>query len=292
LIALDPLSGRRLWRRAGMLTPDLASGDDRILVLLNRHARRLDFVRPVDGKQVAQRVSDKLASELRWLEGRDGVTQGAESQAVRLSRCDLMSGRAIWSRTFPPGTQFVRLDDRLYAGVGPDGALDVLSASDGSSRVVEQLPKGKRYSQVYAIRDERRFFIAFSGPFDDQENFRANTMRDDSRSPLVNGLICALDRESGKMLWNRRFEDGIFSLDQSRVAPMLVFSYRRGTPGDEGGFARPTLHCIDKRTGGDVYFDRFDSQQSYLPIFPEANLDRREVLLRLPDSEVRFRFPR
>jgi hypothetical protein len=98
------------------------------------------------------------------------------------------------------------------------------------------------------------------------------------------------------MLWSRPFLDGAFAFDQSRVAPILVFAYRqyRRSPADddENGMAWPILHCIDKRTGRDVFKDRFGSAQPVAGTFVETELGRHEVIVRWPDSSIRFRYSR
>jgi hypothetical protein len=98
------------------------------------------------------------------------------------------------------------------------------------------------------------------------------------------------------LLWERPFLDAVFNLDQSRVAPMLVFSYRRfrraGGDDDDNGMPSPILHCIDKRTGRDVFKGRFGTSQPISRNLAETELGRREVIIRWPDSSIRFRYSR
>jgi len=178
------------------------------------------------------------------------------------------------------------------AAIEPNGLLHVLAVATGAEIAADRVAGAERCLQIHFTGDERRFYIAFSRPFDNPENFRANAQRDDPRNPLVNGVLCAFDRLSGRMLWNRRFEDGVFAIDQSRVAPLLAFSYRHVQTDEETHVAWPMLHCIDKRTGRDVYFDRFTATQQLLRVFVETDLSRRQVMLRFPEAAIRFQYPR
>lgn len=293
LVAIDPLSGRLLWRRTDVPAADLTAGDDSLILLVDRRSKRLQFLRALDGKTVAERTI-ATASDFRWLEGLDALTQASQSHRVQLSRINLLNGQAKWVQSFPADTQFVRLDARRYVAAEAGGTFHVLDAERGTVMATSHLPQVKHCVQVHVTGDERRFYLAFSGTFADARNFRANGQRDESRNPLVSGALCAVDRRSGRTLWNRSFLDGVFSLDQSRVAPMLVFSYRQyrraGADDDDNEAAWPILHCIDKRTGRDVFKERFGSGQPAARTFAEVELGRHEVIVRCPDGSMRFRY--
>src|SRR5262249_40539456 len=120
---------------------------------------------------------------------------------------------------------------------------------------------------------------------------RVNGRGDDSRSPLVNGTLCAFDRASSHLLWSRRFDDGVFQLDQSRVAPALVFAYRRADKSDdEGGIPWPYLHAIDKRTGRDLHFARLSNLQGAFHPWPETDTGRHEFQVRVPEAVIHFQY--
>jgi outer membrane protein assembly factor BamB len=293
LIALDPVSGRLLWRRTDVSAADLCAGDESSVLLLDRRSKRLQFLRALDGKTLMDRTA-ATASDFRWLEGLDAITNVVQAGRTRVSRIKLFNDQEIWTQSYPAETQLVRLDGRKYATVESDGTLHVLDADRGTTISSFRVAGAERCLQVHVTSDENRFYLAFSRTFTDARNFRANSQRDESRNPLVNGVLCAVDRRSGRMLWSRPFADGVFALDQSRVAPMLVFSYRQfrqGAKDDDGiGLAWPILHCIDKRTGHDVFNERFASAQPITRTFAETELGRHEIILRWPDSSMRFRY--
>jgi PQQ-like domain len=295
LVALDPLTGRLLWRRTDIPSADLWSGNESTILLLDRRSKRLQLLRALDGKTLVDR-SAPSASDYRWLDGLDAVTQVVGPQQLELMRIDLQSDKPRWTQTFPADTQFVRMDARRYLAAETNGAYHVLDAEAGAVLASGHVEEVKRCLQVYVVGDEKRFYVAFSGIFAETRNFRANGQRDELRNPLVSGALCALDRGSGKMLWSRPYLDGAFALDQSRVAPMLVFAYqqsRHATADDEeNGVTRPILHCIDKRTGRDIFKDRFGTSQPVSRSFAETELGRREVIVRWSDASIRFRYPR
>ena len=181
----------------------------------------------------------------------------------------------------------MQLDGRRYAVAEPDGACHLISATTGDRVTTENIPGVEHCLQVYTTSDERRFYVAFSKPFADSENFRANGQRDDARNPLVNGIICAFDRQSDKLLWSRRLDDGVFELDQSRVAPALVFSYRHIDKGDDE-VPWPYLHAIDKRTGSDLILAKLNSSATHP--WSEVDTTRREVQVRVPEATVHIQY--
>jgi len=295
LIALDPLTGRRLWRRTDVPTADMTSGDDSRILLLDRRSKRLQALRALDGKTLAEETV-ATASNFRWLEGMDAVTQIPQSNRLQFARISLLNGEAIWTRSFPAETQFVRMDGHRFLAAESEGTFHVVDADRGSIVATNRISQVKHCVQVHVTNDESRFYVAFSGTLAEARNFRANGQRDDSRNPSVSGALCAIDRRSGQMLWCRPFLDGAFGLDQSRAAPILVFAYRQlrrpATDDDENGMGWPILHCMDKRTGRDVFKDRFGSVQPVARAFAETELGRHEVIVRWPDSSIRFRYAR
>jgi hypothetical protein len=250
-------------------------------------------LRALDGKTVVDEPAEETLANLKWLEGRHGVTQSTEGAQTVLARTDLATRKVIWKRSFAVGIQSLRLDARRIAVVDSAGTLAVVAASSGQTLASHRIAGAENSLQVYATSDERRSYLAFSHPFSDPDNFRANGGREDPRNPLVNGVLCALDRATHQLLWTRPLHDGSFAIDQSRVAPFLVLSYRHGVPDEaESAGVWPYLHCIDKRTGRDVCFERLTAAQAASRIFPEVNLNRREVVIRLPEGGIRFRYRR
>ncbi len=213
---------------------------------------------------------------------------------MRLCRIDLQNDQPKWSISFPAETQFVRLDGRRYLAGESDGTFHIVDAARGAVLSKDRLPQVKHCVQIHVASDENRFYLAFSSTLADMRNFRANGQRDQSRNPMVSGALCAVDRRTAQTLWSRSFTDGAFALDQSRAAPLLIFSYRQFRRGaaddDENGMGWPILHCIDKRTGKDVFKERFGSLQPILRPFAEAELGRHEVIVRCPDASIRFRY--
>ncbi len=291
LTAYDPLSGRMLWRRTDAAAADSGSGDESLVVLLDRRTKRVEFLRTLDGKQVAERHLAAKSSDLKWLEGRDALIQSVDPHGMRATRIDLLANEIKWTRLFATASLLVRLDSRRYAVAEPDGACHLINAANGELVTTEKIPGIEHCLQLYATSDERHFYVAFSKPFADSENFRVNSRGDDSRNPLVNGMLCAFDRSSGRLLWSRRFDDGVFELDQSRVAPALVFSYRRADKGDdEGGLPWPYLHAIDKRTGRDVHMARLSNVQPASHPWAETDTARREIQVRVPEAVVHLQY--
>jgi outer membrane protein assembly factor BamB len=287
LTAYDPLTGRLLWRRTDASPVDSGSGDESLVVLLDRRAKRVEFLRTLDGKRIAERQLAAKSSEVRWLEGRDALIQSVDPRGMRVTRMDLLANEIKWTQVFAAASHLVQLDGRRYAVAEPDGACHLISATTGDRVTTENIPGVEHCLQVYTTSDERRFYVAFSKPFADSENFRANGQRDDARNPLVNGIICAFDRQSDKLLWSRRLDDGVFELDQSRVAPALVFSYRHIDKGDDD-VPWPYLHAIDKRTGRDLILAKLNSSATHP--WSEVDTTRREVQVRVPEATVHIQY--
>ncbi len=201
-----------------------------------------------------------------------------------------------WTASFPAETQFIRLDGHRYAAVEANGAFHILDADGAAIVASDRVPTVKHCVQVYATGDQSRFYMAFSGIFADVRNFRANGQRDESRNPLVSGALCAVDRSHGPNSLEpplpRRnvFARSIPGGSNSGVFVSAIQADRADD--EESGTAWPILHCIDKRTGRDVFKERFGSVQPVTRNFAETELGRREVIVRWPDSSIRFRYSR
>ncbi|HEV3303759.1 MAG TPA: PQQ-binding-like beta-propeller repeat protein, partial [Planctomycetaceae bacterium] len=191
LTAYDPLTGRVLWRRTDVSPADAGSGDESLVVLLDRRGKRVEFLRTLDGKQIAERRLAAKSSELKWLEGRDALIQSVDPGGMRATRIDLLANEIKWTRLFATASHHVRLDGGRYAVAEPDGTCHLLNAMTGVPVTSEKIAGTEHCLQLYATGDERRYYIAFSKPFADAENVRPNGQRDDSRNPLVNGMISA-----------------------------------------------------------------------------------------------------
>ena len=88
LTAYDPLTGRLLWRRTDASPVDSGSGDESLVVLLDRRAKRVEFLRTLDGKRIAERQLAAKSSEVRWLEGRDALIQSVDPRGMRVTRME------------------------------------------------------------------------------------------------------------------------------------------------------------------------------------------------------------
>ena len=171
----------------------------------------------------------------------------------------------------------------------------MLDADGGTVIASERLLQVKHCLQVHATGDESRFYVAFSDTFADARNFRANGQRDQSRNPLVSGACARWIAVTGKRFGPARFSTPCLrSINRGwpRFWSFRTVNLDTARRRRENGLAWPILHCIDKRTGRDVFKERFGSVQPMTRSFAEAELGRREVIVRWPDASVRFRYSR
>ncbi len=68
------------------------------MVLLDRRAKRVEFLRTLDGKRIAERHLAAKSSELKWLEGREALIQILAINGLASQRHGLLPNVTLCNR--------------------------------------------------------------------------------------------------------------------------------------------------------------------------------------------------
>jgi hypothetical protein len=145
---------------------------------------------------------------------------------------------------------------------------------------------------VDCVVDQHYLFVSLSGAIDDPALLRSTRaaglhLNDGYRRRLVNGVLCAFDRRTSALLWQRPFENVVLPLDQVMDVPILFCNESRAPAGEQSnGAFEGRIRCFDKRTGELLYDWTIGVPNVYFAV--ERNLDGLWVELRLPGQIVRF----
>lgn len=289
LVALDPLTGGRLWQRYDVPDDALCAGDNEFVLLIEPEPRQIHVLRTVDGKTVATRPFDEWElGQLLTHSGRFVLVERTQRDGYSLTWVDLVAGTTNWSRGFAAGTIPFHVDSHYFGVLEPDGSMQILSLESGETLNCARLERLERLTGLFAVMDAHRLFVALSGPFQEASNQRANQQRLDFRRAAVNGPLYGFDRQTGAMLWKTRLTDAFFTLDQPKQPPLLIIDDVHPTGEQADGGRLSAIRCLDKRTGEQVY--RFESASAHgePSYFLETDIDGEWVELQTPTRAVRF----
>lgn len=287
LIAVDPLSGAKLWERFDLPEGTVCTGDEEFVLLFQPGSRSLEVLRSIDGATVQTGTLPGPPAGVVLCRGRDAIVQESRDARFHLARVDLISGATRWALSFPIGSQPVPVDQESLLVVQPDGTLQLLSIREGGVVAEHRINMPLRLERVETVIDERRIYIAVSGPVLSQRALQVNQIHGGFRNPLIDGTLLAIDRYTGEKLWSTRLENESFPLDQPKVAPFLVLHYRTPDPEAlQSDTAISVVRCLDKRTGEIVLDYRGGIGDIYTTVLPD--FEQEWIDLQLPRQTIRF----
>jgi hypothetical protein len=279
LVALDPLTGRTLWQRPELSPRGLLSADDRHLFAVElskeisptaTHAFRLS-----DGMKVSVKdCTDRLSRRGTLVAGRVLWSEAAPGKEVTLGAYDVLTGKDVWTRSYPAGCRVLESHSPGYLGVlDPESRVSIVAADSGAelaNTVVRDVEFERQESvalrfdkltSAYLLADTHRFYVICNEP-NHPEVVRVKPNIEGgirARSLPVNGFVFAIDRESKARVWIKAEKNQMLLLDHFAEMPLLLLSSRydrqwRQSDRDTVAYVRAT----DKKSGrllwDDAYF--------------------------------------
>lgn len=289
LVCVETATGQRLWERWDLPTGITVSGDDETVLLHNPTTNELELLHALDGKPLGTVAAPTPKSVLRQ-SGRHALME-SRAESYQLRRVDLTSGAPVWERAFPNGSRSFAMDSETVGVVQPDGALQIIDEPTGKTRVTTRVRLPKQLTRIVCAADERWWYVAFSDEVRDEPRLKALQFQGGYRTPLVNGVLHALDRETGEVLWQRPLENEPFAMDVSKMAPILVRVFRPVNPARRDS-TNPLDHlechvrCFDKRTGEEIL--RRDELVPHLYHALECDAEQGRVVVKLERLTIRL----
>ena len=174
-----------------------------------------------------------------------------------------------------------------------DGTVTVISVHDGKPIVRyqgEPIPKGIR--QMWVMASESDYLVILSGATKSQNGVHFSSPMP-WRCPLVTGYLLSLDRQSGKLRWQKPATVAGYAipLDQPPQSPVLLMM--RQTRGANQLRAsntsnRPSIMCLDRRYGSPLIRDEVVSKATTYQVF--ADTAKHLVDVRMTNRRWTFTF--
>ncbi|MGE3314918.1 MAG: PQQ-binding-like beta-propeller repeat protein [Planctomycetaceae bacterium] len=293
-IAIDPLTGSELWRRAIISRDAMITGDDENIFVLSTRNRPVTVLRAVDGMRIGSRDGIPAGCDLLQLSEGKALVETREKRRS-LKQIELLTGRTLWERSLAESAIPFAMEGYLTGLIESDGRVTFIRTETGLESGTMLVTVPNRLAAVHVGSDDRRFYLAFSEPVVPPVGQRWNADRLELRSPTVDGTLVAVDRQTLQRLWARPLRYASFLLDVPPEVPFLVLSSRRyrAVEGDENrSFPELLTTCLDKQTGREIVVN----QQSSLSRggFPtiETRPDDKVIEIGLPSKTLRLQYPR
>ncbi len=300
LEALDPLTGKTLWRRSDVSRHTSLFADDEYVYVVETNADGAQngsrVLRATDGVTVKDvKPFGELYQKRVGMSGRRLLVADTGPAGVTLRLYDVLTGKDTWTKTFPPRTVVLHSEDPHLGGVvEPDGRVLVIDLA--SQKEVLSTDKGYDFTNprtgmdpahlanlqgITLLADGKQVYLACNGPQDPnlarfggvQPNLHPGL---GMRSVPVNGHLYAFDRETGAFRWQYLVPNQMVVLDHFRDLPILLFTSRYTKWQNLGGRANVSqvaaVQSMDKRTGKFLY-DNKDLHN--IPNFHALKIDGR-----------------
>lgn len=133
-------------------------------------------------------------------------------------------GRELWSAEFDSDCWLSKINDRIFSLNRKLKTLDELDLTTGLIRTVAQLDEAMKSSvnQAFVVDAGDRLYLTLNGQNSNRVygHYYLSAMS-------VNGTFVAIERESGRMIWQKQIGPQFLLLDFIEDSPVLVFSARR-----------------------------------------------------------------
>lgn len=238
LVALDPLSGRKLWARRNVSGRTQVYGDSQYVLLVetgpDKKAVSTQLLRAADGSLVENyRDVTRLLTSAKFYRvfGRR-ILLVEQGGVARLH--DLTTGTDVWKQEFGVKAIPVKTQNADWVGfVQPSGVFTLLDSRTGQKiggGVIDEKYRDehlKNCVEAILLSDQDRFFLFLER----DPNTVPAAMRNriyygpnHLRTLKVNGPVYCFDRSTGKRLWfaDKLFENQTLIMEQFSELPVIV----------------------------------------------------------------------
>jgi len=279
LVAVDPLTGKRLWERPDLPANCHLFGDDDFVYLWRTDEGTLQVISAIDGRTVEER-SWNLASSDVLMERGSLVWLVKRERGISLELRDARNGSIVWTKPLDAKSIPFAADQGTIGIVKPEGLLQLIEADTGSQigeELTVEVPD--KVERIVCLHDATRWYVAISGPVPRLANLQAQQLWGGLRVSFVNGWLYGIDRHSNAICWRRFLDSEPLPQSISHVAPVLVQMWRRYavSPGKREAEEEGVLRIIDTRTGAEILTHQDPSLHPYSVLNPALVREELEV---------------
>lgn len=271
LVAAVPYTRNKqeVWRRSGVPIGCEILADADYVILIPPLANRLIVLRSSDGVQIAERpLPARLIGRKRAEWGRLFLTNpespaGGEAERTTYAMYDPVTDKSVWSRSVPKDTLWTPVNGSDLAFLEPSGKVTLVEHRTGNELWSTQLPEQSTPVKQFQIHTdhEQLYLHTAHDPTEGQEPVRIDPgIRTEISAQIspVNGLVAALDRRSGQIVWSRTIEQQLFRDSMPVGTGLLAYSATRQKIGGKA-FQKDysLIELLDRQTGKPVFQQEF-----------------------------------
>lgn len=291
--ALDALTGEVLWSESNVSRRTMAEALHHQFFIVDGDDSR--FVRFLDGKSVDREVSDQFAQECLQLTSHECVRLKQSGTDETTPQWTLLSGtlqepKANWNLTIDPGSLLVKLDEKSWGHLMPDGEFFLIHLADGRHQSLGKIPDEllQKQKKIYAYSDRDHVFVVVA-------HGNARTSYSSLKSLRDSGTLLSFSKQGG-LLWSQATEEMVevptsdkpqqadnkendepektkqtpkpwsmnLIVEQIHESPLLLFISDRPENRDKVYFRRLLMVGLDKQTGERLFeWNRISNANSF-----------------------------
>ncbi len=285
LHAVDPLTGKLLWKRFDLRPDSEVFGDDQYILVAAPESKEAVVLRTLDGREVGRcrlpDENDRIATV-----GRHMLVWQMQPQGKQLLLFDPWQKQVRWQHQFANTAYFWLLSTDEVAVLDGAGRFVVVSLADGSLRIDQTIQPDPNLTDMFVVRGPRQYLLFANSP--QQAQGLINPVPGGYHSPMVGGTIYGFDRETGQQLWQTDISQMSFDYTQPLESPVLVLACRVYDQNRNGRITRQfsPIVCIDKRTGRKVVEEELNGSISRIDVIPDPG--NRAVEIRTNQSALKL----
>jgi outer membrane protein assembly factor BamB/tetratricopeptide (TPR) repeat protein len=299
VLALDPLTGKTVWKRTVEAGGTLF-GDDELLFVVptsrggNRETTEALVLRTADGHLLGKRLVPHVDHTM-FTRGRNVVSWKVEDGKSVVRLTDPWSEKVLWETRLHANARGYAIEQRAIAAMEPDGHFLVISAKDGRREIDGNVEPERSPSEIVVLSLADTYVLISNSNIRREPGLSVSQLPNSGSGTLVNGHVYGFDRRTGKQLWVTEVDYQYLAGQQPAEAPVVVMArnvYRRTNNLNPPSY---DVLCLDRRTGRTVYkattSDGSSGRGAYLSALEiVADPERGEVMLDMTTKSVRLRF--
>lgn len=233
LTAVDPLTGRTVWKRHDLSPGSEIFSDDEYVLTLAPGEQVLHVYRASDGTEIGTRdlpensinsVFDRENGD--W--GRYFPVVNETETSFEFALIDPVNDEVLWSFKGPLGTLWTTVDRQDIAFLTPDKTFSIMNAMTGERLLQKVIPVGNEVESLTVLTRQDHWIVLPGSGTPLQYNFSYPSLITRTIEKTVDGTIVAIDRKTGDQLWTYDIEDQQTTTEYPTAWPILFFGKAAG----------------------------------------------------------------
>ena len=289
LVALDVVTGEKLWERRDLETGSRIFGNDDVVIAASVDKPRATVFHAADGVEIKQRILPDSGQNL-ILHDQSAITLISDEKKLYVVNTDVVQGEVSWSIDVPQPAKITLIEDEEMFVLGGDAVLRRIDLSDGSETLRCQLAPESELQDVWVFRRPGQYTVVVSrGPNEANRELQVNGIG--NNNGIINGTVYGIESETGRKVWSTDVTNQALNLDQLNQLPVMVFAcrifYANPKPDNRNRIEFAT-QVLDQRTGEIVFEEKWKETAFAINIIPDIVNSRVELQSYQTSVELKF----